>query len=124
MLVRQVEAYAAEVGAVAQVRGGGLQGDGVAEATGGLYGALRVGRGQRGMYGDAVPGEQFLGLGGGQGQTAGVGVRAKESLDQRGGARLVDVVVLPRLAGLGRLPAPPRIANGLREGAVRALATP
>ena len=48
LLVREVEPYAAEVGAVPQVRGGGLEGDGVAEA------ARRPARRRRGRGGQGA----------------------------------------------------------------------
>lgn len=117
MLVREIEAYAAEVGAVAQVRGGGLEGDRVAQAAGRLDGVGGVGGGQGRVRGDSVPGEQVLGVRRGQGGAAGVGGGSEEALDERGGAGFVDVVVLAYLAGVGGLSAPLRVPDRLGQGA-------
>lgn len=60
LLGGQVQPDAAEVGAVAQVRRGGLEGDRVAEAGGGAGGGVGVGRGQGGPYGDSVVAEEVV----------------------------------------------------------------
>ncbi len=118
LLVRQVEADAAQVGAVPEVRGGRLEGDRVAEGAGGCCGGVRGGRGQGAVDVDAVGGEQFAGGVGGEGEALAAG---EQPLDEGGGAPLVDVLVLGHLARVGGVPPPLPVRHGLRERPYRPL---
>ncbi|CAM5708426.1 hypothetical protein SANTM175S_06739 [Streptomyces antimycoticus] len=65
-LAAQLKTYPAQVGAVAQMGGGGLERDREAEPLGGPYRGVGVGRGESGQHADAVAGQEALGVGGGQ----------------------------------------------------------
>ena len=103
---------------MAQVRGGGLEGDRVAEAAGGLDGVGRVGGGQRGAHRDAVPGEQVLGrpprpgsCRGGRGP-----VPSRRSISAAAPASSMSSYS-PTLPGSAASPAPAGVADGLGQGA-------
>lgn len=101
---------------MAQVRGGGLEGDGVAEAAGGGEGGVGVGGGEAAADGDAVAGQEG---GGGivvQGDPVVAGVR-QQAGDVVAGGALLGVLEVGDLAGGGGLAPPPGVRARLGQGA-------